>query len=85
MTKEQADEKLAVLPLLSSVATYYAFEDETPTLTFEWQNPGGGWASVSIPMSPSLTNLHDLSQHLPLAAADRVAALAILIAPALPV
>lgn len=81
MTKEQADARLAVLPLTSPVTTYYDTIDDAPYLTFEYN---GGLATISIPINPSLTNLQDLSLNLPLNSGDRLAALAILVAPALP-
>jgi hypothetical protein len=84
MTKEQADSKLALLPLTASVDTYYGFEDDIPTLSFEYPLSGGGWGTISIPMQPSETNLRDLAMNLPLATADRLASLAILLAPTPP-
>ncbi len=83
MTKEQADAKLALLPLTASVTTYYTFaeEGELPYLTFEYGLTGGGTGSVSIPLAASLTNFSDLCSNLPLASADRLASLAILLAP----
>jgi hypothetical protein len=84
MTKEQADAKLALLPLTAAVSTYYDFIDEVPYLTFEYALSGGGAGSVSIPMSPSDTNLNDLVNNLPMLAADRLASLAIMLTPAQP-
>lgn len=80
MTKEQADAKLALLPLTAAVTTYYDFVDDLPYLTFDYQLPGGGGGSVSIPINHTTTNLSDLAANLPLANADRLASLAILLA-----
>lgn len=83
MTKEQADAKLAVLPLTTSVTTYYSDFYGEPYLAYEF-TLNGSVNSIQLPINPNITNIQDLANHLPLAAADRLASLAILLAPALP-
>jgi hypothetical protein len=83
MTKEQADAKLAVLPLTSAVTTYYQTIEDEPYLTYQYMS-GNSVATISLPMNPNLTNLQNLSANLPLQSSDRLAALAILVSPTLP-
>lgn len=84
MTKEEADAKIVILApyLTATVTTYYEMVGgDTPYLTFEYGLTGGGLGTTSIPMAPSLTNLSDLVNNLPMANSDRLAALAFVLAP----
>lgn len=83
MTREQARTKLDLLPLLISVSVEYSTNmDDDPVLEFSYHNiPGPGESVVQLPLSPSEVNLRDLVNNLPLAPADKLAALAIMLSP----
>jgi hypothetical protein len=83
MTKEQAETKLSLLPLTAAVTVYYEMISDAPYLAFEYGLPGGGAGTISIPINPTETNLGNLVDNLPLANADRLAALAIMLSPSL--
>lgn len=84
MTKEQAETKLALLPLLTTVDVSYG-EPSDPGLIFHYINiPGPGETTIQIDLAPSETQLGDLVNNLPIAPANRLAALAIMLVPPLP-
>jgi hypothetical protein len=66
MTREQARLKL----------------EDDPVLQFTYQNiPGPGETNFQMGLSPSDENMKDLVNNLPLAAADKLASLAIMLSP----
>lgn len=83
MTKEQAEIKLALMPLTAPVIVSYQpdMEDETQQrLTFTTTN-----GNIQVPLAPGEIHLETVVNNLPLAASNRLACLAIMLAPALPV
>jgi hypothetical protein len=87
MTKDLLDKRLALLPLLVPVETEYGTNpalDDMPVIILTFQNiPGPGMSELQIPISPSEQNMKDLANNLPLLDANRLASLAILLAPPL--
>jgi hypothetical protein len=86
MTKEQADAKLALLVSAGalpsgSVTTYYEMISDAPYLAFEYTLSNNGIGTISIPINPLDTNLSNLVDNLPIAQQNRLAALAIMLAP----
>lgn len=87
MNKEQAEVKLALMPLLTTVEVSYAedMESGAPILQFFYNNiPGPGQTTIQIPLVPNSTNLADVVANLPLAAEDRLACVAVMLAPSQP-
>ena len=86
MTKEQARTKLDLLPLLVPVAVDYGTDEaENPVIEFSFSSvPGPGDNYFSMPLAPTEQNVKDLVNNLPLAPIDRLASLAIMLAPPLP-
>jgi hypothetical protein len=85
MTKEQMETKLSLLPLLIPCTASYSEADGMPQIQISFASiPGPGTAVASVDLDPSEAQLQELASFLPLLAADRLAALAILLAAPLP-
>jgi hypothetical protein len=90
MNKEDADAKIVLLVAMGALApgnvtTYYDTVDDAPKLTFEYTHPSGAGGTTSIPMQHTGENLSSLASNLPvLTGSDRLAVLAILLAPSAP-
>jgi hypothetical protein len=85
MTKEQMETKLSLLPLLTVCTVDYTEADGSPQIQIRYSTiPGPGTAAIGINLDPSEEQLQDVANYLPLNAADRLAALAILLATPLP-
>jgi hypothetical protein len=82
MTKEQAEEKLALLPLLTTVTVSYAEDAGVPYLQYSYSSiPGPGTTNIGVDLVPTAAQLQDCVNNLPLAPENRLAALAIMLAP----
>ncbi len=84
MTKQQMQQKLALLPLLAQVVVSEEIdEDGIPRLVMDYDSPppGMGSVTVSIYVNHTEIQLRDLIANLPLLQADRLASLAIMLLP----
>ena len=82
MTKEQMQTKLGLLPLLTTVTADYSIEDNNPRIEIAYDAiPGPGSVFLYVDLEPSVTQLHDIVNGLPLNASDKLAALAIMLVP----
>lgn len=83
MTKSELQQKLALLPLVTSVTVddgINANDDPCIECTYD-SVPGPGTVIIQLPLSPAATHLADLAHNLPLLQEHQLAALAILLAP----
>lgn len=85
MTKTQIQTKLALLPLLVPVAVADGTNDDgDPVVEISYDSiPGPGQVFIQIAPSANESQMQDVVNNLPLLAANRLAALAIMLTPPL--
>jgi len=80
-TKEEAEAKLALLPLLRPVDVADVIDEETgPRRSFQFDNADKSQTIVTIDADPSPRQVADLASNLPLPEDQRMAALAVMAA-----
>lgn len=82
MTQVQMQQKLALLPLTAPVTVEGEIdEDGIPRLSMTYPLVPSGSSNVTIHVNHTEQQLRDLVNNLPLAAADKLASLAIMLIP----
>ncbi len=83
MNKSEAQQKLALLPLVTVVTTEDGInQNDEPCLEFTYDSvPGPGTVVIQLPLTPTATHLSDLAHNLPILPQHQLASLAILLAP----
>lgn len=89
LTVEQAQLKLSLMPLLTTVDVTYStdMETEEPVLQFQYANiPGPGMTTIQVPLSANTLALAGVIPNLPITndPATRLACVAIITSPPLP-
>jgi hypothetical protein len=86
MTKEQAEVKLPMLPLIYPVEVSYGQGmSGEPVLQFSFTRGGLGMSTLQVPLLPNEAQIQSIVfDGLPLAHADKLASLAIMLSPPQP-